>query len=217
VAGLRRRVGLPRTTPAPWIAERFDTRGALYFANPYWTDWCLALALAGDAQLHPLAVRLQQEVMASASPDGSFGRFDSALSTALAVLCLDALGYRGRAVRLAQVRLMNIVDAGPLPESTPFYSTFLADAQPERPLLRVQDTWHELSLYRDAHRLVLAGLIASALAVEAEVSESEPLQAPAAAHPRYACADVGEYVAGFALPPYLARLPGSAHAPVAAA
>lgn len=209
IRGLRAEAKLETVTPAAFVAEGFDTRSGLFFANPYLVDWCVALAIKGDAALSRLAARLRNEVLASANPDGSYGVFDQELSTAFAIVALDALGYRGRAWRLAQLRLLEMLDAGPWPVSTPFYSSFACTDEGGGSLssaqhVRCGDDIHALSLYRDDYRIMFAGVVALAVSVDAQVDDAEPLPAcDSDPHPRYRCRDLADYVKSFALPPYV--------------
>lgn len=210
IRGLRARAGLTVRTPLDTVATGFDERSGLFFANPYLTDLCVALAIARDPQAAPLRQRLTQEVIGSVNPDGSFGRYDCALSTALAVVTLGTLGYDGRLIRLAQLRLTEQFEWPSWPVSTPFYSTFLVSGDeaattraPQH--LLIEGRTHELSLYRDEHRIILSALGALALAVPCDVSRPDSnLTERRPPHPRYGCETVEEYLAGFALPPYAA-------------
>lgn len=205
VRGLRAETGLAAVTPLEYLEARFPERGGLFFANPYLMDWALAFALRGEPAADPTRRRLRDEVLESANPDGSFGAYDPFLSTALAILTLDACGYRGRALRLAQLRLLNLMEATPWPATTPFFSTFLEDGPGEGDQrFRCGATAHALSLYRDQHRVILAAVTALALQVDCRVDDAEPLPGRGeGAHPRYRCPSPQEYVARFALPPYL--------------
>lgn len=212
IRGLRTESQLPTKTPPSVIAAGFDRRSGLFFANPYLVDWCTALALKDDAALSHLRDRLLEEVLSSANPDGSYGQYDVGLSTGLAILCMDSLGYRGPALRLAQIRLLNLLDAGPWPISTPFYSTFLQpnDSTPTTEHVHCQGTVHALSLYRDGYRIVFSGVTGMALAINSAVEGADGPVARATPHPRYRCSDLVDYVARFALPPYIASLNGAA-------
>jgi hypothetical protein len=218
VRALRRGAGMPTKTSLAYIVERFETRGALYFANPFLLDWLLAEALADDPDAADLRARLGDEIAASVNADMSFGTWDRGLSTACAILALAALGRRGRLTRCAQLRLLDLVDATGQPEPcTPFYSTLRSEPGddgmgliPDRPgVLRVEGQRHDLTLYHDTHRI-----IGTALRLLALQQVSDPMlrdlpddQARAARHERYACPDVASYVRGFALPPYLGEPP----------
>lgn len=214
IAGLRAEAGLPRRVPLGALSSGFEARAGLYFANPWLVDFCLAHALAGDPEPEAAALRrrLERELLASVNPDGSFGSWDRALSTALALATLARLGYRGRLVRVAQLRLLEELEAPEWPVSTPFYSTFVVPAS-ERPgaeapvpeqHLAIGGELHELSLYRDRFKLVLGGLASLALAAPCDLAEPDPeLRAHSEVHPRYRCASLDQYVARFALPPYL--------------
>lgn len=210
VRALRAGAGLAPRTPLARLARTFDARGSLFFANPYLMDWALALALEHDPEGEALRDRLRREILASANADGSFGAFDQALSTALAILALRALGVRHRPVLRAQVRLAELVGAhGCGVASTPFYSTrrlteSAAGLIRGRGILRVGEEWHALSLYEDTHRMVVSALASQALDVPATAEEGAAADASAASpHPRYRAASAEAYVAGFALPPYI--------------
>jgi hypothetical protein len=187
VRALRRRAGLPERTPLALLERWFEKRAGLFFANPYLVDWALAMALQGDPAGASLRERLCSEVRASANADGSFGRFDVALSSALAILTLSALGVADRTIRVAQVHLeaTNV--------ATPFYSSEQLAGEPPA-----------LSLYEDTHGIVLTALAALALQAPCDAARRAP--APAAEpHPRYRAATAAAYIAGHALPPYVAR------------
>jgi hypothetical protein len=209
VAGLRGEAGLAPATPLAWIAERLDGRSGLFFADPWLVDWCTAMGLAAyGPQAAPLRERLEAEVLGSVNDDGSFGHHDRPLSTALAILALGALGHRSRAIRSAQLRLLEALHPPrPWPATRPFYSTFVspgggADAPAH---VRVAGQVHEVSTYRDEPRTVLAGLVALALAVECDPDLPDAaFRAGRRPHPRYRCATAFDYLAAHALPPYVA-------------
>ena len=50
VTALRAEAGLECKTSVGYLAEGFENRGGLYFANPYMVDWALAWALQGVAR-----------------------------------------------------------------------------------------------------------------------------------------------------------------------
>jgi hypothetical protein len=209
VAALRRDAGLPERTSTSWLAARFDQRAGLFFANPFLMDLCLAMAVSGRVDGAELRGRLLAEVQAAANPDGSFGAYDTALSTALAILTLATLGAQGRGLRLAQLRLLDLLEPDTdWPVSTPFYSTFAlaADEAPPAPLpsqhLQIGNEVHELSLYRDRSLAVLASLATLALSVPVDVTRSDAPAVPARPAARYGCSAIAEYVTRFALAPY---------------
>ncbi|MFQ3612472.1 MAG: hypothetical protein SNJ68_02005 [Cyanobacteriota bacterium] len=209
-----------------YLRTHFEERSGLYFVNPYLVDWALALALAGDPTPNaaPMRAQLQAELLASQQPDYSFGTYDPALSTALGILSLTALGVRDRRVRMAQLRLVDWMNPqGYWPVAVPFYSSLRLDPQespplPYRVLLNripakgdypalklvrsVAHEYHGISLYWDQHRMIGTALAVLALA---QPTDSERVDPPASGdpHPRYRCTDPTEYIARFALPPYV--------------
>lgn len=209
VRALRNAAGLEQRTPTIWLENWFERRAALFFANPYLVDWVLALAIGDGAAARHLRNRLTTEILASANDDGSFGRFDKPLSTALAIVALATLGHQSRAIRLAQLWLIGALEPqGRGPVTTPFYSTqrlpaaASAAAMRGRGILAVDGQWHALSLYEDTHRMVLTAF--TVLALQAPCDARERALAPAAApHPRYLAPSVDRYVEAFALPPYI--------------
>lgn len=214
VRALRHRAGLPERTSLAWLEERFDRRAALFFANPYLTDWAFALAIAADPAAERLRDRLALEILASVNADFSFGQFDRPLSTALAILALAALGRHGRLLRIAQLRLLeDLEQQGRGPVTTPFHSTRRLPAEAADAairgagVLRAGDEWHALSLYEDTHRMVLGAF--ALLALEVPCEAGRPVAAPdPAPHPRYRAARAARYVEAFVLPPYLDTMPG---------
>ncbi|HEX5454144.1 MAG TPA: hypothetical protein VFX06_10145 [Stellaceae bacterium] len=205
VRALRRNAGLSEKTPLCSLERAFDRRSGLFFANPHLMDWVFALAIRDDPDASELRDRLCAEMRASARPDYSFGGYDVALSTALAILTLAALGARGRLLHCAQVRLAGLIgETGQWPAATPFYSTLAGfpDAVGQPGLLR---PGHALSLYEDTCRIIVTSLVALALG---EICDPALRDLPTGdgeeAAPRYRCTSVGDYVSRFALPPYLA-------------
>jgi hypothetical protein len=202
-------VGLSRHTSTAWLEAQFERRSALFFANPYLVDWVLALAIAEDRDAIDLRDRLTREILASANQDGSFGRFDQPLSTALAIVALATLGHRSRTIRVAQLRLLEALEPqGQGPATTPFYATEQLPAQPAsgvirgRGMLSAGGEWHALSLYEDTHRMVLGAFAVLALQTSCDPREraTAPQQSP---HPRYLAPSAARYIEAFALPPYL--------------
>ncbi|MGF1470869.1 MAG: hypothetical protein ACFB50_03900 [Rubrobacteraceae bacterium] len=221
VRALRREAGLGERTGVGYLEERFQSRSGLYFANPYLVDWVLALAIAGDPSAGELRDRLAGEVLASINDDYSFGGFDVPLSSSFAILALSALGYEGRALRVAQLRLLDFIEPdGALRGGTPFYSTVALekDRAPAGVAARAmlegrwgQVVWanrelHAVSVYRDDPGMIPTSVAASALLAPTVPESPDPAADQARAqnrHPRYGCRDQLEYIQKFALPPYL--------------
>lgn len=209
IRALRRRAGLAERTPTRLLEAWFERRAGLFFANPFLVDWAFALAAAGAVDAAELRARLAAELSASANADGSFGRFDQALSTALAIVALAALGRADRAVRVAQLRLLELLEPqGRGPITTPFYSSLLLPAEAAVGAIRAMGfvhaggEWHSLSLYEDTHRMVLGAVAVRALHVACDDRDrADPPAGPP--HPRYLAASAADYVERFALPPYL--------------
>lgn len=209
VRGLRRSADLEERTPISWLEAWFEHRAGLFFANPYLVDWALANAIAEDEQATGLRVRLTAELLASANDDGSFGRFDEPLSTALAIATLALLGHRSRVILLAQLRLLEMLGfQGRGPATTPFYSSrrvapaARAGEMSGNGVLFSGEQWHWLSLYEDTHRMVLDGFVVMALRAPSDAREPAPART-SPAQPRYLSGSAARYVEEFALPPYL--------------
>lgn len=212
----RIRHGLTPHTSIAYLAEGFEQRSGLYFANPYLVDWALALAIQHDEQADELGNRLLHEVCASQNSDASFGGFDRLLSTVLAVLTLAALGYQGARILQAQRWLVEELDRRPTPEAPiPFYSSEMLDedALSFQTLLQLKvlngervamvgGTYHAISYYEDRTLMIVSALTALALGVAAQ-DTSNAISDMQAGHPRYQCRTQAEYIARFALPPYI--------------
>ena len=124
VAALRAQNGLRRKTAVEYLERGYENRGGLYFANPYLVDWALAWALQGTASAAGLRGRLATDVLASMNEDGSFGRYDVPMSTALAILALVSLSAGDEAVHRARLRLADLMmPDGRWPPGIPFYSS----------------------------------------------------------------------------------------------
>jgi hypothetical protein len=218
VRALRGQSGLPTVTPLAELAMGFAQRSGLYLANPYWTDWWLALALVGDVEAEPLRAQLRDEISASRTSEGLFGKYDTALCTALALLALQALGAEAAALTPSYEALAALVAAERVCPAQPFYSTeqlawsqlppweliHLLLSEQRQQLIRVGAHEHAITFYRDTEGLVVYPLIALALLNAAPVAGATDTAVTAAPHARYSCATPADYIAGFALPPYLA-------------
>ena len=211
VRWLRREAGLPYGVPLATLAARMDARSALFFANPYLVDWCLAEAVRDDPDAAAIRARLADEIAAGANEDFSFGSYDQAMSTALAILALAALGRRGRLLRAAQLRLLREVDgAEPAAPATPFYYTFVvAGAQdgrlpmPVQGRIAVAGELHDLHLLEDTYRIVTTAVVLMALAEPCDPAMLDLPSADRSPHGRYACRSAADYVRAYALPPYV--------------
>jgi hypothetical protein len=221
VRQLRQEAGLPVKTPLALLRHRFASRSGLFFANPFLVDWCFALAIADDPDAEALRGQLAAEIAAAADADFGFGRWDRGLSTSCAILALAACGRRGRLMRCAQLRLIDMVDdTGQPAASAPFYSSLriAPTVRPNQPVadrpgvLRVGGQRHALTLYEDTGRIVGTALRALALAQTADPAyvDLPNLAAPADCHPRYRAPSVAAYIRDFALPPYLGNTPSVA-------
>ena len=232
IVALRQQAGLPTDDQLAILKHGMNNRSGLYFANPHLVDWVLAQAI----QMHPNAALIRQqlvaEVLASMNEDFSFGRFDLPFSTALAILTLATLGYRGRPLLAAQLRLLDWLNSeNPLPIATPFYSSLrmdhgkakaelielsLLDLFSSRPwgdnqcqIQGVGDQYHGISLYHDVHRAIASSVIVMALSEvyapqqnDVDTGNYPPSQD---VHPRYLHRNHCEYIANVSLPPYLGQ------------
>jgi hypothetical protein len=209
VRGLRSRTGLPALTPLPLLTDGFNTRSGLYLANPYFPDWLLSLAIGNDAEAAHLRHKLSAEVQASVNVDGSFGKFDLLLSTALAVLCLQNTAGGAPSRSLDALRSLAFESAASIPfystetiawsKSDPWLLIYLGTLGGMRHLVRARGQEHAITFYRDE-----AGMVACSLALAALASATET-DAPAASttcHPRYLCQQP-EYIASYAVAPYV--------------
>jgi hypothetical protein len=213
VSMLRRRHDLPTITPISVFESRFDQRSGLYLANPYFADWLLAQAIQGNPETESLREKLQAEIVGASSRDGLFGRFDILLSTALAILALHALGTEG--IEVHQQALASLIATETVVESTPFYSTekvmwsksdpwtllYMSETGNARQLIRSGGQEHAITYYRDPHGLVVYSLALLALLLDTESCDRP--RARVAFHPRYQSEQPENYIADFALPPYL--------------
>ncbi len=222
VTALRAQNGLRRKTAAEYLQRRYENRSGLYFANPYMVDWALAWALQGIASAADLRGRLAAEVLASMNEDGSFGRYDVPMSTALAILALVSLSAAGEAVHRARLRLADLMMVdGCWPSGIPFYSSVTIPREHfsggtlARLMLRgrqgqlvwLREAVYAVSFYEDRQRAISTSLAVLALTRSGPPDERDaapPTQHQDGCHARYRCEDHTEYVASFALPPYVA-------------
>jgi hypothetical protein len=226
IRGLQLRAGLPTKTSIDYLEGGFARRSGLYFANPYLVDYALACGIENDSTAEFLRQKLLNEILASMNEDYSFGNYDLAFSTALAILCMASLGFRGRTLRSAQLRLLDFMDSGGMfPVATPFYSSLriapkipsknllglllthnLASGGQQKQIRQVQGEYHSISLYIDTCQMISTSVAALALA-QNYFPEQYDLDWRKSSiqdiHPRYQCSNHCEYIAKFALPYYL--------------
>jgi hypothetical protein len=228
VRALRSEVGLTTKTTTEYLAAGFETRSGLYFANPYMVDWALASALSQDQSAADLKHKLLTEILASMNDDYSFGIYDVAMSTAFAILSLALLGYRGRTMRLAQLRLLDFMEPqGTWPAATPFYSTLLIDdkrippnklfrlllSDRQKQIIQINNQYHGISYYVDTYRMIATAVAALALDEKCCPTNRDTNlihMTQMEKHPRYQCRNHSEYIAKFALPPYLSAVASKA-------
>jgi hypothetical protein len=224
VVAHRSAAGLDSPGAQAWLAARVETRGGLFFANPFWTDWFLALALAAEAGTEDLRALVAGEVLASALADGAFGSYDVALSTALALLALDALGVSDPRVERARTRLGELQQRdGWWPAAAPFSScletpserlpaavaTRLALRERAGELVRVGGRVFGVTWWRERLAVVTTALCIRAIGpvrVRATGIARRTRSAPRPLHRRYLCRDAVDYIARDALPPYVEAL-----------
>lgn len=227
VRALRRDAGLETKTPVDYLAAGFEHRSGLYFANPYLVDWVLACAIRQDKAAALWRQKLLAEVLASMNEDCSFGTYDVPMSTALAILTMATLGFRGRTMGVAQLRLLEFMDSHSfLPPATPFYSSLrldpdipshilvgllltqsLGNTSPSRQkqIRQVQGHYHSISLYIDTHQMITTALAVLALSEKCSPAQRDMdwVTSKLEIHRRYQCRSHCDYIANFALPPYL--------------
>ncbi|MDB9524585.1 hypothetical protein PN498_01175 [Oscillatoria sp. CS-180] len=202
ISALRQQAGQSTDVLQNYLFQGMDNRSGLYFANPYLMDWILAQAIQEDPGAEPLRQQLWAEVRASMNEDYSFGQYDVAFSTALAIATLQLLGDRSRTMLAAQLRLLDFIEPdGRWPLAAPFYSSLRLDQNQSQNEL-VQQSWmnafgarsipgypsqqpirsiegvgetqsHGISLYLDIHRMISTAMATIALA-EPCLSEAEP-------------------------------------------
>jgi hypothetical protein len=224
VKAARGSVGLEDTeTEDSYLEQGFNTRSGMFFANPYMVDWALASALSTNKSSSvQLKDRLISEILASINSDYSFGKYDTFLSTAFAIISLSKLGCKNRVIRLSQLRLLEFIDSnGNFPGSTPFYSTLMIDFNKITPnrlfqlsmsdfrkqIIKVKDQYHSISFYDDIYTMIGAAVGTLALSKACNPKEAAPNLDDLKQHrihPRYQCLTHSDYIAKFALPPYLA-------------
>jgi hypothetical protein len=142
---------------------------------------------------------------------------------------MAALGFRGRTMRAAQLRLLEFIDIdteGRWPVSIPFYSSLrLAPDIPTKDLLElslinafapktaihqqrqirnIENQYHCISLYWDVHSCISTSLAVLALSEPCSQTQQDLPDLQQDVHPRYRCHNHCEYIAKFALSPYLA-------------
>jgi hypothetical protein len=216
VLALRREAGLPVNSRLRGVLSGYETRGGLFFANPYLTDWLLAMALGSDEETLAARTQLAAEILTSAHGDGSFGAFDPALSTAFAILALGSLGIGGPQVEAGKKFLVqSIEEDGCWPTATPFYSSvilpsehfdgakFMGLAFGDRvdQAAMIRQEIHAITLYRDDARLITTA--AAVLALHQPHRAETGCPSLVQVHARYRSASVVDYAADFGLPPYV--------------
>lgn len=183
IMSLRHIAGLPPTTTGDFIRETFDKRKGIFFANPYMTDYFLAMALKGDTDNEVLKDKLKNEILSSINSDYSFGKFDIPLSTAFAVLSLSELGFNNRMLALSQLKLLDFLSENTV-ASIPFFSTLKIDQKKFSPsqitsmifhnngsqIFEKEGDYYAVTFYEDRERIITNSIISMALSVRSDPS-----------------------------------------------
>ena len=228
VRALRHKARLETKTSLEYITKGFETRSGLYFANPYLVDWVLASAISQDRSAESLRQKLIAEILASINNDYSFGHYDLTFSTALAILSLTELGIRNRLIKVIQLRLLELMETK-ASATIPFYSSLKITEEEasskdflemmliqtltpqnssnivQKQVRKIQGEYHGISLYIDKYQLIKKSVVALAFAEKNFFSKPmiDLTKYTQNIHPRYQCHNHCEYIAKFALVPYL--------------
>ena len=173
----RSSASLPTSTPVSYLERGYDQRSSLFFANPYFIDWALALGLEGDTSSEAglLREKLKGEILAGMLPDHSFGSFDETISSALAILALISLGYEDRTLFLACLSLAErVIHDRAFSVCAPFYSslklpesiaTFYRSSidEPGSQVVSAGEGVYLISYYLDGYNIIATALITLAL------------------------------------------------------
>lgn len=217
IRGLRIQNGYAAHTSITYLADGFDRRSGLFFANPYLVDWAFSMAVKNESQAVQLQKKLIREILASQNSDGAFGCFDILLSTSLAVITLKTLGFRGIPVHRAQCWIADYINKQKEPDKAiPFYSATLVDYKnmlpPELILMKFFNEKHiakigeklfAISYYEDTGNIIGSALACLALADEENVTIDDANQhSDTECQPRYRCKSHAEYISRYALTPF---------------
>lgn len=121
---------------------------------------------------------------------------------------------------MAQLQLLEFIDSSSLlPVATPFYSTLRVDrkipfntllwlltipSNQQQQIRQVQGQYYGISLYMDSHQMIATALAALALSEKClPATRDSDSRRRKQDHPRYQCRNHCEYIAKFALPPFL--------------
>lgn len=212
VSALRSTAELPEITGDDFYEKTFENRSGLFFANPYMTDYFLAMALSyrDNPTCNILKEKLKNEIINSMNEDYSFGNFDVSLSTAFAILALSELGFNDRVLSLCQLKLSEMINVN-IGVMTPFYSTLKIDKKKFTPAkitsLILADggkqaidyggEYYVVSHYEDRAGILTDSVILMALSVKTnpEINDTESSRRTAKnSNELYACNSLKDYV-----------------------
>lgn len=220
VEALKRRAGLTSLNNNPHLEQGFSTRSGLFIANPYLMDWLLADAIGTTTRYSAMAKTLATEVLTSLTDSSGGCQFDRTFSIALALSSLARLNCWSEQADDAFIELMDYWPDG-IPACIPFYSTmhipWRGQGFWEIAALKLDDTagqlinvggqQHRITFYQDTHRLISQAIVFTALAelITYFQKSDRPasIQLNETPHPRYQCSRHADYIAQYALPPYV--------------
>ncbi|MHA1356474.1 MAG: hypothetical protein ACTSQI_22165, partial [Candidatus Helarchaeota archaeon] len=148
-------------TTLTYLKDHFADRSSLWIANPYFIDYLTARALYNQSNTEQLCTNLTKSILSQKNPDGTWGSFDVAISTAFAILALETLNYTGYEVDYARYKLtlMQNLD-GSWNSSTLFYWAFyLGQNSTSSVNLYINGNYFEYFLCEDSDPIITTSLV----------------------------------------------------------
>jgi hypothetical protein len=193
-----------------FILSNFDNRSDLYFANPYFVDWLYAKSLTALSNTNSLKDRLKNEILSSINFDFSLGAFDKVFSTACGILALKELGASDNQLLALQLFVLNNYQTPGEQQPIPFYSSLLlheTHSVKTGNIVSIKDKNLSVYLYKDQHSVIYTAIVGLSLSIDTKNASNQNKgikdYVSANSPSRYVCKNHLEYIAQFALPPYL--------------
>ncbi|MFX1293743.1 MAG: hypothetical protein ACFFD2_02620 [Promethearchaeota archaeon] len=152
-------------TTLAYLKDHFDDRSSLWIANPYFIDYLTARAIYNQSGTEELCINLTKNILSQRILNGTWGSFDTALSTAFAILALEALNYSGYEVDYARYKLTLMQNPdGSWNSSNIFYwALYLGENSSSSENLYVNGNYYEYFLCEDRDPIITTSVVLLAL------------------------------------------------------
>lgn len=157
-------ISLSNSSTLEYLKNNFHERASMWLANPYYIEYLTARALKNQSGTDSYLQNITQKIVNETNPDGTWGHFDKALSTALAVLTLKELNYTGIELDRGLFNLMKMQQSeGYWSGSNIFFSALDRGASALNSSIEINGAYFDYILYEDINPIITSSYCVLAL------------------------------------------------------